>query len=266
MDIVTRYFDEPYQDQRAVDFLIPDKVTRDVGVFAVHGGGWAGGARGSYHRVLHAIASEGFACASTDYRLHMNEYALQHKLEDVRIGYDLFRQHLAERGLEKKVKRFATFGSSAGAHLAGLMAAAAPGAVGESVDDLQLKWKAPIGLVLVCGPLTFKPWPDPVPGIFRAMQALVGCQYEDDKAAWDAASIDTHMTADGPATFVIGAGNEHLFPNDVARRCVKRWRGLGASVEHTIYPGVEHGFLYETGPRKQQIAAMADMIAFFKNL
>lgn len=266
MDIVTRYFDEPYQNDRAVDFLIPDKVTQSVAVFAVHGGGWARGARSAYHRVLHALAAEGYACASTDYRLHMNADALKHKLEDVRIGYDMFRQYLAERGLDQKVKQFATFGSSAGSHLAGLMSTTAPGALGEGTDRLTLEWQQPAAMILSCAPVTFRPWKDIFPGIHRSMEALVGCPYEEDKPAWRAASIDTHVTADGPAVFIIGASNEHLFPNVVATRHVARWRSRGVRVEHKVYPNVEHGFFYEIGPRRQQAAALADSLAFLKSL
>ena len=37
------YFDNPIQTGRVMDIFMPEKVTREIALFFVHGGGWAAG-------------------------------------------------------------------------------------------------------------------------------------------------------------------------------------------------------------------------------
>jgi len=265
MDIVTRFFDDPIQDGRAVDLMVPDKVTRKTAVLGIHGGGWAAGSRNVYHKILFALAKQGYACASTDYRLAMGKGSLQNKVEDIREGYEIFRSYLAEQG-RRKVKQFMFIGSSAGAHLAGLVGLTTPGQLGESTLRLKAKWKAPTAMVLCCGPVTFEPWPEIFPEIHASMNSLIGCAYDDDPQSWRDASFDQYVTEESPRICFYNAANEHIFPNGLTRKAAARWRKRGLQVDMKTYPDAEHGFFYDIQPRKCQKQAFADLCQYLEDI
>jgi len=268
MEVLTRYFDDPIVPQRAIDILLPERIRHDVAVVAVHGGGWAAGTRSQLHQLLEGLVNEGFACASLGYRLATGSGSLDRKMEDIRLGYDHFRRHLAEKGI-RKVKRFATYGSSAGAHLSGLMALSPPGTHGDDIAPLQMKWLQPCAAIMSCGPVTFIPWKDIFPESLHCFERLIGCTYEQDRAAWTNASLDAHVSPDSkttPEMMLICAGDEHMFPNWLTRRTVARWKKARVRATIKTYTNCEHGFLYDDGPRRQQREAFADMVRFLKKL
>ena len=116
------YLDCPLVPGRIFDVFEPEKITKDVSLFIVHGGGWRLGSRTGFHSIMEAFCNEGYVVASTDYRLYANDAFEQ--LSDVRAAYDRFVSVLKEKNLPLKV---AVYGESAGAHLASLMVCAEPG-------------------------------------------------------------------------------------------------------------------------------------------
>ena len=258
------YFDDPIVTGRALDIFMPDQVTRDQAVFLVHGGGWTGGSREGYHKVMEALRDQGFICGATDYRL--SGVSLFEKLTDVRHGYDLFTTFLNQQGRPLTI---ATLGSSAGAHLSGLLSLAAPGQCGEALEygafTPQNEWVRPAGCVVVAAPTTFEPWEDIFPHIWTDMRSLVGVSYEDDPDPYRRLSPITYVDEDSCPVFLLHAENEHMFPLDVNMKFIDKLKALGRRTQVKTYPRVEHGFLYELD-RWQQKEALADVIAFLQSL
>lgn len=258
------YLDDPIVEGRVLDVFMPSKATQDVALFLVHGGGWRGGSRSAFHTLMRAFNAEGFVCAATDYRLAGVHVCDQ--LTDVRHAYDAFVSYLRKRSLPARV---AVYGSSAGAHLAALLALAKPGSCGEPLAfrrrELENRWLPPVGAALSCGPVTFEPWQDIFPQIWASMQDIVGVSYEDEPETYRKVSPIEHIDAESPPCFLLCAENEHMFPLDETMRFVGKMQSTGRRAEHKVYRRVEHGFFYGLG-RPQQREAFEDIKAFLRAL
>ena len=258
------YFDDEPVPGRAVDFFLPGEVTRGTALFMVHGGGWRGGARGALHPLMRAFNREGYACAATDYRLA--GVTILDQVTDVRHGYDRFVSYLKAKG---RPVRIAVFGSSAGAHLAALLALARPGECAEAATfgecRLENDWTPPAGAALVPVPVTFEPWEDIFPHIWTSMQGIVGRSYDDAPEAYRRVSPIEHVGASSPPFLFLEAEHEHMFPLELTLRFVRAMEACGRGAGHKVYTRAEHGFLYDL-TRRQQKAAFGDMLDFLASL
>jgi acetyl esterase/lipase len=259
------YFDEPIVTDRAVDIFVPGKITREVALFFVHGGGWQAGSRAGYHKILRAFNAEGYVCATTDYRL--SGVTISQQVADVRRGYEVFLSELEALGRPKKV---AVYGGSAGAHLAALLALSLPGECGEpkseeGLSGLSGKWIRPIGAALQATPVRFDPWEDIFPHIWRDMQKAAGDTYENNPGLFRKLAPINHISAESPPMFFLEAENEHMFPHEYILDFLDLLRAAGGSGKSKIYTKAEHGFFYDL-TRRQQKEAFADLLEFFGSL
>ena len=258
------YLDDPIVDGRALDIFAPEHATRPVAVFLVHGGGWRAGSRAGMHALMRGLNREGFVCAATDYRLA--GVTITDQITDVRHGYDLFVRHLGEGG---RPVRVAVFGSSAGAHLASLLALTRPGECGEDAGafgvTLTEPWQPPVGAVVQSTPVTFEPWDDIFPHIWTSMQGIVGRSYDDAPEAYRRVSPIEHVGASSPPFLFLEAEHEHMFPLELTLRFVRAMEACGRGAGHKVYTRAEHGFLYDL-TRRQQKAAFGDMLDFLASL
>jgi pectinesterase len=253
------YLDEPIVAGRVVDFFFPAEITRDTALFFVHGGGWRAGARAVFHRLITEYNRYGFACANTDYRLGGVTAAEQ--ISDIRRSYMLFIEKLRERNRPCKIL---VLGSSAGAHLAALLALAAPGECGDEIA-FQGDWVAPCGAALQATPVTFEPWEDIFPAIWTSMQDIAGVPYAEGSAVYRRLSPIAYLKASNPPLFFLEAENEHMFPGSMTLEFVEKHNALGICSKWKEYPRTEHGFFYDM-TRWQQREAFEDIKAFAESL
>lgn len=260
------YFDNPLVSGRAVDIFEPEKVTQDIAIFFVHGGGWHSGSRTGFHQIMQAFGKLGFICASTDYRLVPQGADIFDQLTDVRHGYDIFVSYLKSKGRPLKIF---TYGGSAGGHLAGLLSFASPGECGENTSfkdyTLQNEFVKPIGTALHAPALHFEPWEDIFPGIFDSMQKAMKVNYVDAPEKYRAVSPVNYLSKDTCPLFVLVAGNEHMFPCWQAEDAAKKLNGFGVKAQYKVYKNVEHGFFYSLD-RWQQKEAFQDILDFISSL
>ncbi|MFN2351550.1 MAG: alpha/beta hydrolase family protein [Kiritimatiellia bacterium] len=258
------YLDDEMIRGRVFDFMRPASANQKVSVFWVHGGGWVAGHREGGHAVIKALLQRGFVCATTDYRL-TGVKALD-QLADIREAYAAFCGLLAEHGLPERV---CVYGESAGAHLAALLALAAPGACGESAPSDQpqgqMSCLAPVGAVLQSTPVCFTPWPDIFPRIWAGMQQIAGARYEDNPELFRRLSPIEYVDEKTCPVFFMEAENEHMFPHAQVEEFAGEMRCHGRRVELKKYLRVEHGFFYDL-TRWQQRAALDDMVNFMLTL
>lgn len=243
------YFDRPIQSGRVLDIFQPDRESvpkQKVALFFVHGGGWRGGSRAIFHLIMEDFVNRGYVCGSTDYRL--SGVHLPEQMTDVRCGYQLFQQELRAMGEDVPV---VVFGSSAGAHLAGLLGIAQPGEVG----DAELPdWQGPVAVINQAFPTRFHPWEDMFPPIVASMQSIAGVALDSGDPRIGKYSPVNYIKATSPAFLLIEAGDEHMFRLEHSREFCQKLTEVGVRAELEVVPDCEHGFYYALTRKCQQAA------------
>ena len=249
------YLDSPLVKGRVFDVFEPEEITKDVAVFIVHGGGWRGGTRTSFHSIMEALNERGYLVASTDYRLYAKDTFQQ--LSDVRDAYNRFTELLREKN---RPLRIAVYGESAGAHLASLLLCAHPGECGEQISG-DGQWIAPEMGILQATPVDFLPWEGMMPQFWGTMQDIAGAPYDREPERYERLSLKNYVRQDNPPIFFMEAELEHLFLSEHTLRVVKRHREMGIRSHWKVYEKVEHGFFYEL-KRKRQLEAFEDICLY----
>ena len=260
------YLDAPLVNGRALDLFEPELPQHDIAVFFVHGGGWNAGTRVHFHPLMQEFSRLGYYSASADYRLANGKITIADQLTDLHHAYDEFVSFLKQRQRPVKI---VVHGSSAGAHLAALLALARPGECGEAAEFHGVRaaneWIAPVGAVLACGPATFEPWEDIFPPIWSSMQLAAGCSFENDPEHYRRLS-PCHYAVQAPCPVLFAAaGNEHMFPSDQIEALAATIAKHQPLTRFRLYPNCEHGFFYDITRNCQQ-AMMRDFIAFLNDI
>ena len=248
------YFLDGEPSARAFDVFEPEKLSHKLALFFIHGGGWHTGGRGGEHAMMRAFNKKGYLCASTDYRLVSGDItssiSIFDQLKDVREAYEAFVEIARKQIPDVKV---AVFGSSAGAHLASLVATAVPGECGENVT-LSKPWLPPAAAVLQSTPAQFEPWADIFPRIWIEMQNSTGALYEQAPERFKALSLCNYIRKDNPPLLFLEAANEHMFPPEMNLKLVQKQQEMGIPSEWHVFETAEHGFFYNVTRRPQQEA------------
>jgi acetyl esterase/lipase len=258
------YLDKPIIIDRALDIFEPAKISKDVSIIFVHGGGWKAGTRSQMHKIMEGFCDQGFICASFDYRLAGVDAFDQ--LTDLRHAYDYFISFLKER---KRPLKTVTYGSSAGAHLSALMALAAPGECSEKLVfngmEPQNEWVRPVGSVLQAVPMLFEPWEDIFPQGWDIIQSIAGVPWEKHPEVYKKLAPMEYLNAETQPLFFMNASDEHMFPCRYTLDAAEKLRPFGTECLVKTYENAEHGFFYDL-TRRQQKQAFADMLEFIANL
>ena len=252
------YLDKPLVVGRALDVMVPNKITKDVAIFMVHGGGWRSGSRTSYHTIMEALCDLGYVVASTDYRLNAKNAFEQ--LKDVRESYDTFVTILKEM---KRPLKISVHGGSAGAHLASLLVCANPCECGEKVNLIN-EWVKPIKATLQATPVDFLPYESMMPHFWATMQGIAGAPYEANPDVYERLSLKNYIRKDNPPIFFLEAELEHIFSPKKTKALVEKHNEMGIPSKWKMYEGVEHGFMFSL-ERKAQREAFKDIVDFLEN-
>lgn len=237
-------------ERQVVDIRLPDEPTQRIGLFYIHGGGWYAGGREAFHGHLDHFAARGFVAASTGYRID-EDTGYRDKISDVAAGLRAFRELLAVQA--SRVDRIVVLGSSAGAHLATMIALGSVDA-----DDPR----SPIaGCVSVNGPGTLVPWPELSDEIRTKIDWLLA-----DGSTAEEISPERQVPDGCPPFLFLLAEHEHLFPHDHVRRFAALIEQRGGRTETAVVPETKHGFVYALGGPAQDralelIAAFLDRIS-----
>ncbi len=225
-------------ERQVVDVRLPERPTRTVGLYYIHGGGWYAGKRQDFHGHLDHFAQRGFVAAATGYRIEESA-GYRDKINDVTAGLAAFREWLADQATE--VDRVVVLGSSAGAHLATMVALRSA----ESDDQ-----RSPIaGCVSVNGPGTLVPWPELDGNIRTKIDWL-----RADGSSLDELSPDRRVRVGCPPFLFLLAEHEHLFPHDQVRSLAGLIEQHGGWTETAVVPETKHGFVYTLGGPAQDRA------------
>lgn len=243
-----RYSDR-HGEKGLLDLYLPaGKGTSRPGVLLIHGGGWRGGDRTQWAGLARVLAARGFVCASASYRLAPG-VKMEEIVSDVRLAMDIFKRNAAEYGMDQN--RVGAAGSSAGGHLAALLATIEPGdRLGDPertlVHDTRPRAVAcynPVLDFLAESPI----WPHQLI-IFR--QGL-----EQGKKIYEQASPARRVTAEAPPFLFLYGTLDTLTPEESSRAMISSLAAYGIPVEVAMFRGMEHGFGYRLRSPEQQRAA-----------
>lgn len=205
-----------YQITRDVLFTPPDwprsllaDVYRPEGagpfpsVLLIHGGAWKRGDRAQVEGLAERIAARGYLVVSATYRL-VPEFVWPAQLQDIQQAVRWMR---SAEGVAQGIdpQRIGTFGYSAGAHLAALVAAVADDPV---LGDARTRIKAVVAGGTPADLPRFKDG--------RLVPAFLGGYWPEKKDAFYAASPITHISAGDPPVFLYHARWDWLVPFEQA--------------------------------------------------
>lgn len=213
-----------------LDAFVPSGPGPHPAVVLVHGGGWRSGSRGGWVRTGRALAREGLAAFTIDYRLSgVAEFPAAR--DDVVDAVRWIRENANRFDVDPA--RIALLGGSAGANLSLLAATLGEGALDrEARVAAVVAWSPPVDLRS-----------PPTPLIAELTTAYLGCDPEDcvDRAA--AASPHTHVDPSDPPALVVTSATE-IVPRSEAERMADELRA--AEVDHrlVVLPGNAHASAY----------------------
>ncbi|MBP1994287.1 alpha/beta hydrolase [Paenibacillus eucommiae] len=260
MELITYYYDEDIQLKRALDIARPVELSRRTALFYIHGGGWRGSSRDLYHEHMQYFSHRGYLCASAGYRL-VPVVQLPGQMADVRDGYSLFIRYIEENGLT--IDRIILIGSSAGAHLASMLAVTEPRWLEEGAKP-RLNWRRPTACVSVCGPGTLMKWDNMEVNIKRAIEELLGVTYEANTLLFQQASPIEHVNEQSPDFLFLIAGKEKLFPHPFIYAMSDKLKYFGKRADVVLFPEAEHGFFYHLRS-DLQLEALAVLEAYMES-
>jgi len=252
MELTTLYLDQPIVLKRAVDIAAPYGTAGSTALFYIHGGGWSAGSRDLFHYHLEHFSSRGYWCASAGYRL-APEVNWKQQLSDVTGAYLAFLSHLERR--QETVHNMIVLGSSAGAHLASLLALVSPETLDIAQKDRHL-WRKPNACVSINGPATLEEWPDMNADIRGSIEQTIGYPYDasDRTKMFAQASPINHVGRHCPPFLFLLAEREYFFPHAHIHNMCENIRRYGGEAEAVLIEGTEHGFFYHLKSSEQQQA------------
>ena len=229
-------------DAAKLDVYAP--MTGEAGrpaVVVIHGGSWADGAFG--HRDVMADHAERFADAgyvafNIEYRLTPHGGEFPHAVQDCLCALAWVRLHAAEYGVDPE--RVATYGYSAGGHLASML-----GVVGDApavAPDCAAGIPAPAAAVVSgAGPQDLRLMGDAPP-----VQAFLGGSPSEVPQAYLDASPISYVAPGAPPFLLIDGTDDWFVPIEHARTMEAALDAVGTATRLLAIPGGGH--LINRGP------------------
>ncbi|MFM9633285.1 alpha/beta hydrolase fold domain-containing protein [Streptomyces galilaeus] len=222
-----------------LDLWLPDEPQAPLPLIVyIHGGGWRTGTRTDMGpRFRHwrpspfaRLAQAGFAVASLDYRL-TGEAIYPAQLDDVTTATAWLNSRADELGLD--TGRTVTWGESAGAHLAALLA------LTTHVRGC-IAWYGPTDLTTL--PAQSRPgtYDSSDPTTREAL--LIGAPLATAPDRARAASPVTHVTTDAPPFLILHGTDDSLIPPAQGEQLAIALRQAGAHVDFRHVPGADHAW------------------------
>lgn len=224
----------PFAQRRTGPLLLDAFVPKTDGphpaVVLVHGGGWRSGSRTGWTKTGRALADEGIAAFSIDYRLS-GQAVFPAARDDVLDAVRWIRQNATR--FEVDPSRIGLVGGSAGANLSLLAATLGDGALDRDARVAAVvAWSPPVDLA-----------DPPTPLLAELTTAYLGCAPTTCPSKAKTASPSTHVDPTDPPALVVTSDAE-LVPASESERMAEQ---LGvAEVDHrlVVLPGTAHASAY----------------------
>jgi acetyl esterase/lipase len=247
----------PYSDKHdlnKLDLFLPDQPNGCC-LFCIHGGGWSAGGRPQWHAVANHFAAMGYVAVSTSYRL-VPQSIFPAQVEDVRLAMAFVRARAKEYGFGPA--KMAAMGSSAGGHLAALLATIGPDDSLGLTDELALRDTRPNAVVPYCPVTTLCAGHHQNGSLTDAYLQFIGKPESEAGEAYRRASPMERVTGAEPPFLFIHGDADDTVPLSQSEEMSRRLKEAGVRSEVAVLPGVGHGFGYgvTTNAQKQAVRLM----------
>jgi acetyl esterase/lipase len=224
-----------------MDFYLPRHQSEKLApaILWLHGGGWRIGSK-EEGPLTAELAAQGFVVASANYRLS-GDAPFPAAVEDAKCAVRFLRANAAKYGLDSN--RIGVAGSSAGAHLALLVATAHESAGLEgsggwanvsSRVSAVLSWFGPTDFSV--GPAAFEN------GTGFSIRIFLGGDPQQKPENYKRASPVNWVSPDDPPLLLIHGNKDSVVPFDQSARMVKAYRKLGLNVRLIKVRNAGHNF------------------------
>ncbi|WP_426059262.1 alpha/beta hydrolase fold domain-containing protein [Hymenobacter sp. B1770] len=188
----------------------------------VHGGGWSGGSKSDavYQKMMMDYALKGYVTINVNYRL-TGEAPFPACIEDVKTAVRWLRAHAAKYQVDPA--RIGSYGHSAGAHLA-LMLAMVPKSAGLEGDGGWNDYSSQLNVVVAGAPPT-----------------ELGRDVPMAKTVWWPIG---YIAANHPPMLLIQGADDPVVRAARTDDFVQKMRQAGAPIEYLRIDGVGHGVAY----------------------
>jgi dipeptidyl aminopeptidase/acylaminoacyl peptidase len=215
-----------------LDAYLPPGSGPFPAVIAIHGGGWHAGDKSAWAQESVRLATAGFATFSINYRLAPT-YPWPAQIEDVQAAVIWLRGHAATYRVRQD--RIGAIGSSAGAHLAQMLAVRGSGSTNTgSRVRVAVSWSGPSDMVELAT--------SDDPEIVSALTDLFG-SLGNTEAETDASPLHFLDPTDPPIYHCHSLGE--FVPFEQATFLRTGLIGQGVPQMETVLPGTRHAKAYE---------------------
>jgi len=234
------------EDKRILNAFLPDH-SNGCCIFFIHGGGWSGGSPELWSTVAEHFCEQGYVCVSAGYRL-IPETRLPQIFEDTRLAYSFVKDRAAEWGFDPL--RMAVWGSSAGGHLAAMLATTAPGDdFGYSIQMTERDTRPSAGVY--CCPV-FSLLPTVGFSILDREDQFLGSDPQENLKLARLLSPMERLSPETPPLFIIQGDMDDSTPLAHQKLMLEQCALHGVAAEMVVLPGVGHGFGYGVTNEAQQ--------------
>lgn len=220
-------------------------------VICIHGGGWSSGKRQDMLGFAYGVANLGIEVVTVDYRLSQQAH-YPSQMDDLMAAARYLRAH--ENELHIDTNKMAAIGSSAGAHLALLLAE-------RSWDGAPASQKHPSmlrGVISIAGPTDLT---NDIPAqCVGVVQGLMGCSPAKHEAAYKQASPIHSLTPQCAPVLLVHGDKDPIVPYGHATRFLTECQRLGVSAELVTLHGGGHGSGGDQNETKAGVQKMADFL------
>jgi len=227
---VVEHTDVDYGGGQRLDAFLPDRPSGLVpAVLIVHGGGWKTGDKAGWApRARDVVRQLGWAAFTIDYDLDARRPWVTQP-NDVRDAIAWVRANAATFGVDPH--RIALFGSSAGGHLAMLVATTAT--LGEGVSAV-VSWSGPSDLPKL------ERDPTGEPRVKRLAARYAGAPLTDAPGRWVDGSPVAHVDRSDPPMFLAASASETMVPVGQLVTMRDALAANGVPVETAVLSGRRH--------------------------
>ncbi len=251
-----------------MDLYLPgDAAQADArpAVVLIHGGAWLFGTRYQLHWYGKRLARAGYVAASINYRM-LPMYPFPYCIHDCKAAVRWLRLHADEYGIDPD--RIASFGNSAGGHLAALLATTRPrdGLEGPLNPEASSAVQAAISMYGAVDLTEYRQWRGR--GISRrAASRFVAYFVSLSKGrrpganAWEAASPITYVHPGAAPMLFIHGTRDFLVDVEQSKRFTERLRENGVPAELMSLHDRGHGFdFFDPWKRREVWTDMLDFL------
>ena len=236
-----------------------EKLGKLPAIVCIHGGGWAKGSRKNYTKVAQALAAHGYVAVTISYRLS-GEAVFPAAIMDCKAAVRFLRAHAQTLGINSD--KIGAIGSSAGGHLAALLATSygaeeLEGSGGYTPFSSQIQAVVPMGAQTDFLSARNRQ----VSGERLIWKQFMGGSQDEKPDAYQLASPIEHLNLGDPPCFLISGEKDDESTRGAKFR--KRMNQLGISSELEIIERAPHGFLKEQAWFKH---AMEAAVAHFNRV